>query len=40
MDDEGNAGMDGALAAAVIVCLANLAKSEQTEIQVTWFSPV
>ena len=27
-------------AVAVIVCLANLAESERTEMQATWFSPV
>ena len=38
MDDEDDAGTDEALAA--IVCLANPAMSDQTEIQVTWFSLV
>ena len=38
MDDEDDAGTNEALAA--IVCLANLAASDRTEIQATWFSPV
>ena len=38
MDDEDDAGTDEAL--AVIVCLANPAESDQTEIQATWFSTV
>ena len=38
MDDEDDAGTDEALAA--IVCLANPAASNRTEIQATWFSPV
>ena len=37
MDDEVDAGTDEAL---VIVCVANLAESDRTEIQATWFSLV
>ena len=37
-EDEDDAGTDEAL--VVIVCLANLAVSDQTEIQAIWFSLV